>query len=108
MPRTRMIAGGALALALATTALTPWAFRADAQPAAPATATALPRAAFGPDFADLVARVAPAVVGVTVTGRAQATPVELPPELRGSPFERFFRGQPGQPPGQGMPPQRRA
>lgn len=108
MPRTRMIAGGALALALATTALTPaltpWAFRADAQPAVPATATALPRAAIGPDFADLVARVAPAVVGVTVTGRAQATPVELPPELRGSPFERFFRGQPGQQ----VPPQRRA
>lgn len=109
-PRTRMIAGGALALALATTALTPFAFRADAQPAAPtapATAIALPRAAMGPDFADLVARVAPAVVGVTVTARAEATPVEVPPELRGSPFERFFRGQPGQPGGREQGPQQR-
>lgn len=97
-PRNRMIAGGALALALATTALTPWAFRAEAQPAAgaPAAAVALPRAAIGPDFADLVARVAPAVVRVTVSGQVEATgAAELPPELRGSPFERFFRGQPG-------------
>jgi serine protease Do len=97
------LVGGALALALATTALTPLAFRADAQPA-PATAVALPRAATAPDFAELVARVAPAVVRVTVTGRTEAMPVELPPELRGSPFERFFRGMPGQQ----MPQQRRA
>jgi serine protease Do len=100
-PRMKLIAGGALALALATTALTP-VFHADAQPAAPAatapaTAVALPRAAMGPDFADLVARVAPSVVRVTVTGHAEAaTPAEMPPELRGSPFERFFRGMPGQ------------
>ncbi len=98
-PRAKMIAGGALALALATTALTPFAMRADAQPAANAnTAVALPRAAMGPDFADLVARVAPSVVRVTVSGHAEAAAetAEMPPELRGSPFERFFRGQPGQ------------
>ncbi|MDO9708264.1 DegQ family serine endoprotease [Paracraurococcus lichenis] len=92
--RVKLAATGALALALATTALTPWSFRAEAQPAAPAapgTAIALPRPA-GPDFADLAARVGPAVVRVTVTGHARVQGVaDLPPELRGTPFERFFQ-----------------
>ncbi|MFC7476879.1 Do family serine endopeptidase [Dankookia sp. GCM10030260] len=93
--RIRTLAAGALALALGTTALTPFVFQAEAQPAAPATGTAiaLPRPA-GPDFADLAARVGPAVVRVTVTGHAEAQQVaDLPPELRGTPFERFFQQQ---------------
>jgi serine protease Do len=93
--RTTILTGGALALALATTALTPFAWRAEAQ--APA-AGALSRAAAAPDFADLVARVGPAVVRVTVTGHAEAARVDLPPELRGTPYERFFRGGPQQRP----------
>ncbi|MBK1658527.1 DegQ family serine endoprotease [Paracraurococcus ruber] len=95
--RTRIIAASALALALGTTALTPvWHAqaqdRAQSQPAAaPAgTAIALPRQP-GPDFADLAARVAPAVVRVSVTGHARAQAVDLPSELRGTPFERFFQ-----------------
>jgi serine protease Do len=91
----KTLAAGALALALGTTALTPFVFRAEAQtgPAAGASAIALPRPA-GPDFADLAARVGPAVVRVTVTGHAEAQQVaDLPPELRGTPFERFFQQQ---------------
>jgi serine protease Do len=95
--RIRTLAAGALALALGTTALTPFVFQAEAQPAAPlgGTAIALPRPA-GPDFADLAARVGPAVVRVTVTGHAEAQQVaDLPPELRGTPFERFFQQRQG-------------
>jgi serine protease Do len=93
--RIRTLAAGALALALGTTALTPFVFPAEAQLPAPMTGTAiaLPRPA-GPDFADLAARVGPAVVRVTVTGHAEAQQVaDLPPELRGTPFERFFQQQ---------------
>ncbi|MBL6454497.1 Do family serine endopeptidase [Belnapia sp. T6] len=97
MPRiskpAKIIAAGALALALGTTALTPFAPQATAQPA-PATAVALPRPV-GPDFADLAARVAPAVVRISITGHTEATPVQLPPELRGTPFERFFQQRGG-------------
>jgi serine protease Do len=92
--RLKTLAAGALALALGTTALTPFVFPAEAQQNAPqaaaGTAIALPRPA-GPDFADLAARVAPAVVRVSVTGHARAQAVDLPPELRGTPFERFFQ-----------------
>lgn len=49
------------------------------------------RQAGGPDFADLAARVAPAVVRVTVVGHAPVQEMEIPPELRGSPLEEFFR-----------------
>jgi serine protease Do len=41
-----------------------------------------------PDFADLAERVLPAVVNIAVTSEAVT---QLPPELRGSPFERYFR-----------------
>ena len=44
-------------------------------------------------FAPLVRRVVPAVVNITVTegqAPAEATPA-MPPELRGTPFERQFR-----------------
>ncbi|NKE43705.1 PDZ domain-containing protein [Roseomonas frigidaquae] len=40
-----------------------------------------------PDFADLAERVLPAVVSISVTSEAR----EIPPELRGTPFERYFR-----------------
>ncbi|HEV7268429.1 MAG TPA: trypsin-like peptidase domain-containing protein [Falsiroseomonas sp.] len=40
-----------------------------------------------PDFADLAERVLPAVVNIAVTSAAR----EVPPELRGSPLERYFR-----------------
>ena len=43
-----------------------------------------------PDFADLAERVLPAVVSIQVTSREQST---LPPELRGTPYERYFREQ---------------
>jgi len=41
-----------------------------------------------PDFADLSERVLPAVVNIAVT--SEQIP-QLPPELRGTPFERYFR-----------------
>jgi len=41
-----------------------------------------------PDFADLAERVLPAVVSISVTSEARG---EIPPELRGTPFERYFR-----------------
>ncbi|WP_426959161.1 trypsin-like peptidase domain-containing protein [Muricoccus radiodurans] len=45
-----------------------------------------------PDFADLAAAVLPAVVNIAVTGEQNA---QLPPELRGTPFERYFRERRG-------------
>ncbi len=92
--RGTLLASGALALALATSALVPLPPYAVAQPAAVpsgGTAVALPRPS-GPDFADLAARVTPAVVRVSIVGHIQPSAVDIPPELRGTPFERFFRG----------------
>ncbi len=43
-----------------------------------------------PDFADLAERVLPAVVNIAVQGEAVA---QAPPEFRGTPFERYFRGR---------------
>lgn len=43
-----------------------------------------------PDFADLAERVLPAVVNIAVQGEAAA---QAPPEFRGTPFERYFRGR---------------
>jgi len=116
-PRSRkMLAAGLLSLALGTSALTVLPFTGQAQ-TTPDTAITLPRQAGPVGFADLAARVAPAVVRVTVTGQAPAAAVvEIPPELRGTPLEPFFRrfqeqqrpgarpeARPGQRPGQ--PPQ---
>ena len=43
-------------------------------------------------FAPLVKRVVPAVVNISVTeGRTPGDPASIPPELRGTPFERQFR-----------------
>ena len=41
-----------------------------------------------PDFADLAERVLPAVVNIAVTSEAAS---QLPPEVRGTPLERYFR-----------------
>ncbi|MCK8783230.1 trypsin-like peptidase domain-containing protein [Roseomonas sp. NAR14] len=43
-----------------------------------------------PDFADLSERVLPAVVNIAVTSEQVA---QLPPELRGTPFEQYFRNR---------------
>ncbi len=43
-----------------------------------------------PDFADLAEQVLPSVVNIAVTGE-QRSEVPIPPELRGTPFERQFR-----------------
>lgn len=90
--RTTALAASALALALGTTAFTQWSPNATAQSVAPGTAVALPRPV-GPDFADLVAQVSPAVVRINVVGRTPTA--QIPPELRGTPFERFFRNRQG-------------
>ncbi len=44
-----------------------------------------------PDFADLAERILPAVVNIAVQGE----PGQVPPELRGTPFERYFRERRG-------------
>ncbi len=98
-PKSRLpkaAAAGLLALALGTTALSALPGGGNAQPTAAqadGTAVALPRSPMArADFADLAAKAAPAVVGVTVAGRAPAAQMaELPPELRGTPLEEFFR-----------------
>ncbi len=45
-----------------------------------------------PDFADLAERVLPAVVNIAVTSEQRT---EVPQELRGTPFERYFRDRRG-------------
>ncbi len=86
-------AAGFLALALGTTALTTLPMAGSAQTTPSAPAIVLPHQRGPQGFADLAARVAPSVVRVTVTGQMEATPaaVEMPPELRGTPLEQFFR-----------------
>jgi serine protease Do len=103
--RTRAVAAaGLLALVLGTTALTtlPMGGHAETAGQTGGTAVALPRATpVRADFADLAARATPAVVGVTVAGQSPALrAVEVPPELRGTPLEEFFRRFGG---GQGQP-----
>ena len=83
MPRRAALLGiAALAAAPGCTPLD-----AQAQTAAPGT-----RFTVVPDFADLAAAVLPAVVNIAVTGEQTAP---IPPELRGTPFERYFRGPRG-------------
>ncbi|WP_207538418.1 trypsin-like peptidase domain-containing protein [Sabulicella rubraurantiaca] len=43
-----------------------------------------------PDFADLAERVLPAVVNISVASETQSA---IPPEFRGTPLERYFRGR---------------
>ena len=85
----RLARRGAL-LGLAALAAAPGCAPLDAraQSAAPAT----PRMTVLPDFADLAQAVLPAVVNIAVTGE-QTT--QIPPELRGTPFERYFRERRG-------------
>ncbi|MCU0983673.1 MAG: Do family serine endopeptidase [Acetobacteraceae bacterium] len=85
--RRAALAGGVLALALATTALTGLPGIAQEKP--PQVA-AIARAT-GPDFADAAARVGPAVVRVIAAPAERQARAEVPPELRGSPFEELFR-----------------
>ncbi len=56
----------------------------------PGPAVAQRGAAFLPDFADLAERVLPAVVNIAVTSEQSG---EMPPELRGTPYERLFRNR---------------
>jgi serine protease Do len=93
-------AAGLMALALGTTALT--AIPGAAQPVPPAVTAQIVR----PDFADVAARVAPSVVRVLVTERVTRAEAEVPPELRGTPAEEFFRRFGGR--GMPQPEQRRA
>lgn len=95
-PRRRTaLAGGVFALALATTALTGIPGFAQEKPAGMAAPVQALARATGPDFADAAARVSPAVVRVMAAPAAQAVRdsgrAEVPPELRGSPFEELFR-----------------
>jgi serine protease Do len=61
-------------------------------------ASAVAQRAGLPDFADLAERVLPAVVNIAVQGEAIA---QAPPEFRGTPFERYFRGRRERTQGQG-------
>ncbi|ONG50969.1 endopeptidase [Pseudoroseomonas deserti] len=64
-------------------------------PAAPALLRPAPAAARAllPDFADLAEQVLPSVVNIAVL--SEQTTTQIPPELRGSPFERYFRERRG-------------
>jgi serine protease Do len=62
-------------------------------PAALLTAPAQAQRAVAIDFADLAERVLPAVVNIAVL--SEQTTSQIPPELRGTPFERYFRERRG-------------
>jgi serine protease Do len=74
--------------ALATFALVPLVGCANTPPARAQRGAA----ASLPDFADLAEQVLPAVVNIAVTSEQRA---EVPQELRGTPFERYFRDRRG-------------
>jgi serine protease Do len=80
-----------LAAALAATGCS--ATLAQTQQGSPQFAPAGPVAVALPSFAPLVRRVEPAVVNIAVTEQVSPNEQlsELPPELRGTPFERQFR-----------------
>ncbi|MFN6955351.1 MAG: Do family serine endopeptidase [Acetobacteraceae bacterium] len=94
--RRPALIAGVLALALGTTALT--ALPGTAQQPPPVAASAIPR--IGPDFADVVERVAPSVVRVITTTRAAPASTEIPPR---GPMEEMFRRFGGQAPGAPVP-----
>jgi serine protease Do len=97
--RYGIAAAGLMALALGTTALT--AIPGTAQQVPPAVTAQIVR----PDFADVAERVAPSVVRVLTSERVAAA-AEVPPQLRGTPAEEFFRRFGGR--GMPQPEQRRA
>ena len=87
-PRTAILPSAPLPrrrLGLAATALL---LAAPLLPLAACAPAAAQRGALVADFADLAERVQPAVVNIAVTSEQRA---EIPPELRGTPFERYFR-----------------
>ncbi|MBW8271017.1 trypsin-like peptidase domain-containing protein [Caldovatus aquaticus] len=83
-PRRRVLlaAGGGALAALALGGTGPAATLLAATPARAQRSQTLP------DFADLADRVLPAVVNISITGEEA---VQIPPELRGTPAERFLR-----------------
>jgi serine protease Do len=83
--RRRALVGGLLVL----TALAPPAVLMGCAPAAAQRNSIAPGPLHTlPDFADLAERVLPAVVNIAVITEQR---IEMPPELRGTPFERYFR-----------------
>ncbi|MFC0385732.1 trypsin-like peptidase domain-containing protein [Muricoccus vinaceus] len=84
---THRVARRATLMGLAALAIVPGCTPLDAQ-----AQSATPRMTVLPDFADLAQAVLPAVVNIAVTGE-QTT--QIPPELRGTPFERYFRERRG-------------
>jgi serine protease Do len=99
--RRPALIAGVLALALGTTALT--ALPSTAETERSAGTPAIPRS--GPEFADVVDRVAPSVVRVLTPARVSPASAELPPGPRGRGLEEFFRGFGGGAPG-AQPPAR--
>jgi serine protease Do len=93
--RRTAIAGGA-AMALFAGFAAPALLSANAQEITPPSVA--PPAGAPPSFADLIERVRPAVVSISVR---QAPNAAQGPSLEGLPpgFEEFFRGQPGRPGG---------
>jgi serine protease Do len=92
--RVRLV-GIVLASVVAATAVTSgyWRMhdaRAAGQPAAVQAHVAVPAG-----FADLIKKVSPAVVRITISGVVK-TGADVPPELKGTPFEQFFQQFGGQ------------
>ncbi|EFH09793.1 trypsin-like peptidase domain-containing protein [Teichococcus cervicalis] len=82
-PRRMLLAGlASLALAPLAPSLSPLGAR-----------PALAQRAVLPDFADLAEQVLPSVVNIAVL--SEQTTTQIPPELRGTPFERYFRERRG-------------
>src|SRR5690606_8584267 len=92
--RTAIAGGAAAALLLGFTGV-PALLAASAQEINPAAAA--PPSGAPASFADLIERVRPAVVSISVRQRPDAAPA---PSLEGLPpgFEEFFRGRPGRGP----------
>jgi serine protease Do len=99
--KSHLLRGSAAAALLLALSVSSTLVPTYAAPVAPGTQ---PLVTGAPDFSALVAKVSPAVVAITVTQQAQRAEGEsvLPPELRGTPLERFFdRFGQGQGQGQG-------
>lgn len=86
VPRLRRARMAGLGLTLSLLSLSGCAY---AQPVAGQPAAGQPSGPFS--FAPLVRRVSPAVVNITVTEGSGPSAAAMPPELRGTPFEKQFR-----------------
>src|SRR5262245_49345626 len=93
--RRTAIAGGA-ALALFMGFAAPALLSANAQEINPSAAAVAPPNGAPMSFADLIERVRPAVVSISVRQRPDAATQQLPEGLPPG-FEEFFRGRPGRP-----------